>query len=87
MLSRQSNYQPTMNDHRRAPGHDQTAIAASTKSMNLEAKGLNQLLHVLDLVSHKPAHLLRCAAGYNVTVFGQLRDQLGSTGGNHEFPI
>src|SRR5262245_23940215 len=30
--------------------------------MNLEAKGLNQLLHVLDLVSHKPTHLLRCAA-------------------------
>jgi hypothetical protein len=59
----------------------------STKSMNLEAKGFNQLLHLLDLVSHKPAHLLRCAAGYNVTVFGQLGDQTRSMRGNHEFPI
>src|SRR5262249_59889448 len=55
--------------------------------MNLEAKGLNQLLHILDLVSHKLTHLLRCAARYNVAVFGQLRDQFGSTGGSHEFPI
>jgi hypothetical protein len=57
------------------------------KSMNLQAKGFNQLLHLLDLVSHKPAHLLRCAAGYNVTVFGQLGDQIWSMRGNHEFPV
>jgi hypothetical protein len=37
-------------------------------SLRLEAKGLDQLLHVLDLVSHKPAHLLRRAAGDNVAV-------------------
>jgi sterol desaturase/sphingolipid hydroxylase (fatty acid hydroxylase superfamily) len=43
-----------------------------SKSINLEAKGLNQLLHVLDLVSYKPTHLLRSAAGYNVSVFSQL---------------
>jgi hypothetical protein len=60
---------------------------ALIKSMGLEAKDLNQLLHVLDLVSHKPAHLLRRAAGYNVAVFRQLRDQLWSTGCNHKFPI
>src|SRR6516164_7407386 len=56
-------------------------------SLRLETKGLDQLLHVLDLVSHKPAHLLRRAAGDNVAVFGQLRDQLWSMGRLHEFPI
>src|SRR5262249_62103263 len=56
-------------------------------SLRLEAKGLHQLLHVLDLLSHKPAHLLRRAAGDNVAVFGQLRDQLWSMGCLYEFPI
>src|SRR5262245_40979570 len=56
-------------------------------SLRLEAKGLDQLLHVLDLLSHKPAHLLRRAAGDNVAVFGQLRDQLWSMGCLYEFPI
>src|SRR5262249_11944229 len=52
----------------------------------LRPRGLDQLLHILDLVSHKPAHLLRRAAGDNVGVFGQLRDQLWSMGRLHEFP-
>src|SRR5262249_12056421 len=56
-------------------------------SLRLEAKGLDQLLHVLDLVSHKPAHLLGRAAGDNVAVFGQLRDQLWSMSRLHEFSI
>ena len=55
--------------------------------MNLEAKGVDQLLHVGGLVRHQPRHLLRRAAGYNVSVFGQLRDQFGSVGGSHKFPI
>src|SRR5262245_49397665 len=56
-------------------------------SLRLEAKGLDQLLHVLDFVSYKPAHLLRRAAGDNVAGFGQLRDQLWSLSRLHEFPI
>src|SRR6516164_1140039 len=56
-------------------------------SLCLEAKGLDQLLHVFDLVSHKPAHLLRGAAGDDVAVFGQLCDQLWSMSRLHEFPI
>src|SRR5262245_60100738 len=56
-------------------------------SLRLEAKGLDQLLHVLDLVSHKRAHLLGRAAGDNVAVFGQLRDQLWSMSRLYEFSI
>src|SRR6516162_230086 len=67
--------------------HRAGCFRGSRPSLRLETKGLDQLLHVLDLVSHKPAHLLRRAAGDNVAVFGQLRDQLWSMGRLHEFPI
>jgi hypothetical protein len=62
-------------------------VSGLRPSLRLEAKGLDQLPHVLDLASDEPAHLLRRAARDNIAVFGQLRDQLWSMGRPHEFPI
>src|SRR5262245_15168394 len=58
----------------------QRSFGTLRSSRRLEAKGPDQLLHVVDLVGHEPAHLFRRAAGDDVAVLGQLRDQLRSMG-------